>query len=292
MSEKANQIGKWRGPRGWTGGALPEAEKFDFSALPWTSLEKEGARQGEIECVKASRSRRVYRLALPPEGRVVFAKRYLMNTFRRKMAARIQGTKAVREFVLGHRLRVLGIPTPLPLAHSVHWGAEPASYLLTQEWENEGSLKAWLKEHPDRQAEMTNYLAGYLAEAHEAGFYHDDCSCEHLLVRPAAELKGPAKLTEGDADLAFIDLDNGKIHPGPAPLNSRITNLFQVLRSIGFEFFSEQGRSDFIAAYVEVSGLKSSLTAAECEVRVEKVAKRKVGRSVLKREGSVADKDR
>lgn len=305
MSEKANQIGNWQGPRGWSGSALPQAGKFEFAALPWSSLDKEGDRQGDIECVKASRSRRVYRLEMDGNepgstNTVVFAKRYLMNTVRRKMASRIQGTKAAREFDLGHRLRELGIPTPLPLAHAVHWRAwrgndespddsnlQPASYLLTQEWENEGSVKAWLKEHEARRPEMVDYLAAFLAKVHEAGFYHDDCSCEHLLVRPGADLAAPVDISDRAADLAFIDLDNGNIHSRPIPLNLRIINLFQVVRSVDFELFSGQARGDFIARYLEVSGLKSSISTAECWNQVEKVAKRKVGRSVLKKSGSI-----
>jgi len=103
----------WKGPEGWQGEALPEYRSFDFADIPWVALRQEGRKIGDFECVKSSNSRRVLRHT-PETGPTLFIKRYLANTLRRRIGVRVLGTRADREFHLGHHLLRTGIATPDP----------------------------------------------------------------------------------------------------------------------------------------------------------------------------------
>ena len=55
-------------PREWTGQAHDTAAHFRFDTLPWLSFDTVGAEQRGIRCVKACKSRRVFRLDLKDLG--------------------------------------------------------------------------------------------------------------------------------------------------------------------------------------------------------------------------------
>lgn len=276
------EIVPWHGPAGWRGQAVSGYERFSFADLPWAELRREGDRAeiigARIECVKASQSRRVLRISRG--GETLFAKRYLINNWRRYLGNRIAGTKAAREFDLGHRLLKTGIATPRPLACAEHLKPSanpvlpPASYLLTLEWPNAGSVKAWLSDHRDEAEPLWSALAHFLADAHARGFYHDDCSAEHILIsRDAA----PGKIAP--RDFAFIDIDNGRLDREPVNSIRRHTNLFQILRSLGVKSFPLRQREFFIAEYLKAAGRSDE--ARQCRDAIDRIAARKIGRSVF-----------
>jgi tRNA A-37 threonylcarbamoyl transferase component Bud32 len=258
------------------GGGIEDFARFPFERLPWTDLEEEGASRDGFLCVKASRSRRVYRFELgavgrAPAERVVFAKRYLINTWRRRWANRTIGSKARREFELGRRAIERGIATPTPLA----WreDRDEASYLLTELWPNRGSLAESIAREPAAAGRLPALAAETLAAAHAAGFYHDDCSAHHLL------------LGEGDR-LAFIDLDNGKLSRRPVSDGRRRLNLFQCLRSMEWTTVPTSARDAFLAEYLDRAGIEPGSKPGSPRWRIwrdgiERRARQKVGRSVF-----------
>lgn len=278
----------WKGPEGWKGEALSDHRGYDFAGVPWMRVRREGRIIGDFECVKSSNSRRVLR-HVPEAGPAVYVKRYLVNNWRRRIGVRLLGTRAGREFHLGHRLIEAGIATPVPLAWAAHSGTfriryrnkyvaiPPASYLLTREWRNQGSVREWLEANPQGNRRLIEGLARFLADAHYLGFYHDDCAVDHVLVAPQSEQPDPSTL----AQFAFIDVDNGHMSDAPLPARLRIMNLFQILRSIPFSAFDENARFEFISEYLAVARPSLNLSLDECVQRVERIARRKVGRSVV-----------
>lgn len=290
-------IKPWNGPPSWSGEAISGYRKFSFADLPWFALRREGLERDGALCVKASNSRRVLRFALPTERDappvIAYAKRYLANNWRRRLGARLTGSKASREFRLGHQLLLAGVPTPLPLAwaeHALPFHHEyagrrirlpPASYLLTREWPNSGSIRSWLKDHPGSAPALIGGLAAFLARSHHAGFYHDDCSAEHILVAP--EIAGPLHPEPNAAPpFAFIDLDNGRLGAGPVPARPRITNLFQILRSLPVTVLAVPDRVALVEAYLAAWGAPDAPGPGPFIAAIERLAARKVGRPVVR----------
>jgi hypothetical protein len=287
-------IVKWKGPERWRGRALSDYDRFAFHELPWKMLRVEDEERDGIRCIKSSNSRRVFRIALPSEPdkpvRVVYAKRYRINTLRRGFAVRLLGSKAGHEFRLGHDLLDAGISTPLPLAWAEHFltsvcrlGEEtarlpPASYLLTLEWPNAGSVADWLKLHPQSQARLIPPLAAFLASSHRRGFYHDDCAADHVLVSDSARFEEDV---DPSTSFGFIDLDNGRLGVRPVSIRGRLSNLFQILRSLTPELLPVQQRIALIEAYREFWADSRAPEIGDCISRIEHIAERKVGRRVV-----------
>lgn len=290
-------IKTWNGPPSWSGEAIRGYRKFSFADLPWSALRREGLERDGAICVKASNSRRVLRFALPSAGdappAIAYAKRYLANNWRRRLGARLTGSKASREFRLGHQLLLAGVPTPLPLAwaehalpfHHEYAGRKirlpPASYLLTLEWPNAGSIRSWLKDHPASAPAVIGGLAAFLAQSHRAGFYHDDCSAEHILVGPEISDSWQAD-PHAAAPFAFIDLDNGRLGAGPVSARLRISNLFQILRSLPVTVLAVPDRVALVESYVAAWGGPDAPEAGPCIAAIERLAARKVGRPVVR----------
>ncbi len=300
----------WTGPDGWSGSAIRQFSEFAFHELPWRQLKKAGRSRGSIQCVKASRSRRVFRIAeeqanlRAQSAEVTYAKRYLVNNWRRRLSNQIVGSKAAREFSLGHELLAAGIPTPLPLAFAEHrrdfFAPDPrgrkkklpaASYLLTLEWPNAGSLREQTierRDDPKAVEVIWARAAGFLARAHQQGFYHDDCSAEHILVAPgAAEGKqgGGAKSSgrkSPASDFAFIDIDNGRMLDGPVSTGRRWINLFQLIRSMTKRSFAPDLRERFVAAYLVEARMESEFGLERACRCIDSVARRKIGRPVMR----------
>lgn len=292
---KTPKIVDWKGPEGWRGEAIRDYRRFPFAGLPWSWIRHEEQSALGAVCVKSSSSRCVYRVDLEEfsggtwKG-TAYAKRYLANSWRRKLGVRLTGTKASHEFRLGIELVGRGISTPKPLAWAVHFGRyatcfndrpirlPPANYLLTLEWPNGGSVRDWMKRHPGSQAGILAELAGFLAEAHRLGFYHDDCSAEHLLIRQA----DPALPGRGGFEFCFIDVDNGSLAPGPIAERQRNSNLFQILRSIPIKLVPPRQRLGFLEAYLDAAGEVSDFRMEGMIAGIEKLAMRKVGRKVVR----------
>lgn len=293
-----SEVIEWLGPRGWSGRAASGYENFSFIDLPWRDLKREGERIERILCVKASRSRRVFRLedvrrAGGGPAETVYAKRYSINSLRRQIGNRLARGKAEREFDLGLRLRKAGLPTPVPLAWAWRLSAyrprgagagsslPAASYLLTREWPNGGSLRQWLGKNPAAAATLLPVLAAFLAHAHQRGFYHDDCSSDNLLVAPDPDFGRADPGSFAGDPFAFIDIDNGKLYTEPVPVRRRARNLFQVLRSLDFDVLSSDARREFVELYLEAAGLKQGASPEQWMATIDRLAMRKDGASAL-----------
>jgi tRNA A-37 threonylcarbamoyl transferase component Bud32 len=278
---------------GWQGEAMPGHEDFNFAEIPWVPVRQEGRMIDGVECVKASNSRRVLRIDRGrPEDQpppVFYVKRYLANTWRRRVGLWLVGIRACREFHLGHALLKAGISTPTPLAWAAHlktfrasyqskdFAVPPASYLLTLEWPNQGSVRDWLVNHPNRDKTFIDGLARFLAETHNLGFYHDDCTAEHVLVAPEEDQPDPV----APSKFALIDVDNGRMKGAALKQRPRIANLFQMLRSIPIELLDQPERVEFVRAYLGCSEPTLKLETNACVELIERMARRKVGRSVM-----------
>ncbi|MCH8333229.1 hypothetical protein IIC65_04790 [Candidatus Sumerlaeota bacterium] len=289
---KSQEPETWHGPRGWRGEALAPYRAFAFHDLPWTALQRRGELNNGVECVKASRSRKVLRLDAERRDsggatEAVFAKRYLVTSWRRRLGNRLAGSKAAREFALGHALLRAGIPTPLPLAYARHripfrarskQGLailQPASYLLTRQWPNSGSVKEWLKDRSSRTQWLAPLLARFLAKAHDQGFYHDDCAADHILLAPLETLDSTR------VPMAFIDIDNGKLYSNPVPPGRRAINIFQILRSVSFAAFPPDLRVSFVADYLKAARPGTRVSPEAFRSSIDRIARGKIGRSVF-----------
>jgi len=276
---------------------LPGYERFPFSNFPWNELYREGRRLGETVCVKASRSRRVYRVqsqdpSTGPPGQVMYVKRYLINTPRRWLSNRLRGSRAAREFTLGLRLAAAGLPVPTPLAHAAHRaafrpaaaeGAEglpPASYLVTRACDGRGSVRTWMKSRPELREPLMGAVARFVAWCHAHGFQHDDLSVDHVIVAgdPAEETAWDRPVQE---NFALIDIDDGRLTSRPVALAGRMINLYQILRSLSFVQAAPKLRDHFLIEYLRASGQGERLTLAECKTALERVARRRGRASVL-----------
>ncbi len=103
------------------------------------------------------------------------------------------------------------------------------------------------------RSERLAQLARWLWTVHRRGFYHDDCSAQHVFVGTDS----PTGLT-----FAFIDLDNCRFHRATVPWSRRVKNLFQLLRSLPAPCASRAERERFVRVYLECSGETSRYNAA------------------------------
>lgn len=210
------------------------------------------------------------------------------------------GSRAEREFRLGQAMVKAGLPTPEPLACAENVRASvlerfgkkvklpSASYLLTRAWANDGSIPYYISKHPEASERFALVLARFLAHLHESGFYHDDCSSEHFLVAPNPDLakilgatKSGWKYASEHSPLAVIDIDNGSLESKPVERSRRMMNLFQVIRSSS-RAFPPKVRSAFVEEYLMRSGLGRELSLSDAVDEIERIAKRKAGRRVMK----------
>ena len=97
----------WSGAPGWEGSAHPDYRNFAFTDLPWTKFTDPRLEGGSspIKCVKISRSRQVLRIEFSSDfganaNEPVFAKRYLINSLRRRVGNLLSGGKARREYAM------------------------------------------------------------------------------------------------------------------------------------------------------------------------------------------------
>lgn len=295
---------RWQGRPGWRGLAVAAFQRFEFTSLPWPEFERVGYSRDGILCVKKSRSRHVLRVARPAEfgadavlwtDHAVFAKRYLINTARRRFGNLLSGGKARREFLLGWRLLALGFETPRPLAYIVagpgrifdppamRGFSAASSFLLTQELVNAGSVRDWVTDGRAAAGNFYRALAAFLARMHAAGFYHDDCGADNLCVAPGASFapdpaaEPPAETPSAEARFMIMDIDHGKIYRRGVPHRRRMLNLFQIIRSlrqIGMQ--DAASRTRFVIDYMLAAGMPVEKALAQNIQRINRIAKRKI----------------
>lgn len=295
------RIVPWEGAPGWRGKAVPDFRQFSFTGLPWIELRSKGLHQGGIRCIKASRSRHVLRIENPAQFGAgvqtpVYAKRYLINTLRRRWGNLLSGGKAAREFHLGRRLIQIGLPTPEPLAYVMARPgrifrppaplgyAAAASFLLTREKPHQGTLYDWA--HSGRTAAHPLFyplFAAFLAEMHRRGFYHDDCSGHNFCVAPGADLDRTPDLPEAILDRFIIfDIDHGHYYFGGVSPRLRAANLFQVIRSLrSLDMASIDARWLFLESYLEAAGLDPLRYRSRFARWINRLARHKINKPLL-----------
>ena len=243
---------RWHGPRGWRGRAAPDCRDFDFTAIPWARLRRQGMAEsdGSLRCVKRTRTRQVMRVADARTfgaamDRPVYVKRYLIDTMRRRVGNLLTRGKGRAEHELGRRLLGRGLPTPTPLAWALAGplamlgpvdrdsDAAPASFLLTLEMENQGTAQDFIDSgRAGREPEFFRSLAGFMAGMHDRGFYHDDCLAKNFCVAPGADFAPGRGAPDPLAAFQIHDIDHGRLYRKGVPWRIRVENLSRMLASM------------------------------------------------------------
>ncbi len=207
-------------------------------------------RRPGVVVLKDSPSSRVVELELPgPDGprRLVY-KRFAVARSD-PWAALFRPTPALRSYVMGHGLRLRGLPTPRPLAvfHRRRFGLTREGYLLAEKVPEARDLAAFITELASRpEAERRVILHGLIDRVarlirtlHERRLSHRDLKAANLLVsRTGWSLARSAKVwladgaTTSDDEMAvwFIDLVGVTRH-GELSRARRVKNLTRLCAS-------------------------------------------------------------
>jgi len=201
-------------------------------------------RRPDVVVLKQSPSSAVVVLEIPgPDGpRRVVWKRFSVTSRSDPWAALFRRTPALRSYVMGHGLRLRGLPTPRPLAvlHRRRLGLPREGYLLTEMVPDARDLLAFvtaLAQRPaaERRATLRTLIdsvARLVRTLHDRRLSHRDLKAANLLVAPRGwSLARSAKvwLADGvtaseEAAVWFIDLVGVKRH-GDLGRARRVQNL-------------------------------------------------------------------
>jgi len=242
-------------------------ETFDLAGIPWDKLK--GYSDERHHLTKSSRTRLVVRLEFTPPGRpprAVYAKRALVSNLRKRLGNLLTRSKARHEWAAGHRLLAMGLATARPVicAERRQGPWVRASYLVTEEIADARPVRLELEHlHSTRaQGELLGRLGEWLWQVHRRGFYHDDCSAQHVFVGPL-----DASHHGRQRQFWFIDLDGCRFHRATVPWGRRVKNLFQLLRSIPPRWASQADRLHLVRAYLTASGELAALDRALTQMR-------------------------
>lgn len=183
--------------------------------------------------------------------RRVIYKRFAVDSWTDPLVALLRRTPAVQSYVMGHGLRLRGLPTPRPLGvwHRYRAGLPNEGYLLTEKLPDAVDLWTFidkLRGLPDVEAHRTlrraiDRLARLVAQMHQRQLSNRDLKLANILLSPepwslarseqerrygAGSAPNEAKTTPGLADLHpwFIDLV-GVRAPRRLPHGRRVQNL-------------------------------------------------------------------
>jgi serine/threonine protein kinase len=183
-----------RGPgvRGFCVADLDDAAFAGLLASPDEAFEHPEAR-----VLKKSRSSAVVEMDLPVAGRVrpVVYKRFSVTAWTDPLAAVFRPTAAMRSWVMGHGLRLRGLPTPRPLAlwQRRRLGATWETYLLMEKTPEAVDLARFVRSLGElnpaqsraRLRALIDETAAVVRMMHERGLSHRDLKAANLLVSPA-----------------------------------------------------------------------------------------------------------
>ena len=242
-------------------------QSFDLTEIPWDELK--GRSEPALRLTKSSRTRCVVRMEFAPPSqppRVVYAKRVLVADWRKRLGCLFVPSKAQYEWTAGYRLPTLGLATARPVVCAERWRGPwlCENYLVTEEIAGARPLRVELAQIPQRsqRCDLLRLLAEWLWQVHQRGFYHDDCSTQHVFVEPSA----PGSQNQA-LRFWFIDLDNCRFHRATVPWRRRVKNLFQLLRSIPPRWASRSDRLYFVRSYLSASGESQRLRRAVVRMR-------------------------
>jgi len=237
-------------------------ESLDLTTIPWEDLKVRRVENHYL--AKSSRTRCVVQLEFSPPGqppRVIYAKRVLVKDLRKRLGCVFVPSKARHEWKAGYQLLAMGIGTARPVvcAELCRGPWLLANFLVTEEIAGARAFDLELGRlgtAPERLG-LLGQLAAWLWQAHHRGFYHDDCSAQHVFLAPR-----DSQAPEKGRQFWFIDLDNGRFHRRTVPWRRRVKNLFQVLRSISSKAASRIERLHFLESYLKASGESKRLRDA------------------------------
>lgn len=181
--------------------------------------------QAEARLLKCSASSAVVEVPLPGAAspRPVICKRLPVRSARAPLAALLRPPLALRSYVLGHGLRLRGLPTPRPLAvlHRRRFGLLWEGYLLVEKVPESIHLHGFVeavaglepRQRRRRLGAVLDELAALLRRLHRWRFAHRDLKAANLLVSPASWTMGARGVRELPPDAAeprdrvwFVDL--------------------------------------------------------------------------------------
>ena len=185
-----------------------------------------------VTVLKDSVSSSVVEFDLPTaQGpRRVIYKRFALTRWSDPLVALVRPTPALRSYVLGHGLRLRGLPTPRPLAvwHRVRYGLRHEGYLLTEKVPDALDLAAFVgrlaalpsRERCARLRRLIDQVARLVATLHQRHLSHRDLKAANLLVSregwyvaARGTSERPAASAPGDgAEVWFIDLVGVRRH--------------------------------------------------------------------------------
>jgi tRNA A-37 threonylcarbamoyl transferase component Bud32 len=219
--------------------------------------------------LKDSPSSTVIEFDLPVAGAVrrVVYKRFAVTRWSDPWAALFRPPPALRSYVLGHGLRLRGLPTPRPLAvfHRRRHGLCREGYLLTEQVPDASDLLthfARLSRLPNAEGraalrDLIPRAARLIAALHARRLSHRDLKAANLLASPARWfVSGRGAAERGAAatlsayQLWFIDLVGVSVRPRQTPAR-RARDLSRLYAS--FHGRREATRTDclrFLCAYL------------------------------------------
>jgi tRNA A-37 threonylcarbamoyl transferase component Bud32 len=159
-------------------------------------------------------------------GRTVVCKRHEMTRPGGPLAALFRPPPALRSYLLGHALRLRGLPTPRPLAvwHRCRLGLPAQGYLLQEKVPDAVELNVFVEqlarlprgEGRRRLRELVEQVARLVRSLHGWKLSHRDLKAANLLVSPQGWFMGPRGVCESAADggdhVWFVDLVGARKH--------------------------------------------------------------------------------
>jgi tRNA A-37 threonylcarbamoyl transferase component Bud32 len=143
--------------------------------------------QGNVEIVKQSESRTVYRVGLPE--RSIYIKHYPASTMKARAKLWVRPAKALTEWQRTMQLHERAVPTTTPVAVGQH--SEQGSYIITEEIPQAKSLLEYVEEHwsnwqeqGDQRAtrQLMIEAAQFLARMLQHGIRHNDLHAGNILI--------------------------------------------------------------------------------------------------------------
>lgn len=250
-------------------------------------------RRPDVRLLKQSPSSTVVECVLRVSGveRPVIGKRVPARSWKAVLAALFRPPPALTAYVLGHGLRLRGLPTPRPLAvlHRHRLGLPLVGYLLVEKVPQPQHLLGFLEslhgmptaERRRRLGGMLDQLAGLLRRLHRHRLSHRDLKAANLLVSPAGWVMGQRGVREQPADpstagdhLWFVDL-HGVRRQGPVGKKRRMRDLARLhLSFLAHADLTRADRLRFLVGYLDRGevvrgGWKGWWRAVEHEARAK-----------------------
>lgn len=222
----------------------PGCEALRLEALPWRDPAALEARCERV--LHLTPKRQVVALRFGPDGRLVFCKRYVPDSWRALVSALLRGSRARREWRTARRAaaRSLAVVRPVAVLERCRGPLAVESAIATEPAEGAGLQEAWLRaSSPAARAEILSAAGAFVRRLHDAGLWHGDLTARNLLAR---------RTPEGWA-FTVIDLANASLRGRVRP-RARAKDLYQLLRMLVRAGLGPGGRLRLLRAYLAAGG--------------------------------------